>query len=196
MDRLFEKMIEFCKEKMGSDPVSGFDHVQRVLRWCELIGKAEAADLTVLRAAAILHDVGVPQGRKIHHEVGAEMADQFLTTINFPSEKIAAVTTAIRGHSRYGGPDPTTLEGYILRDADMLDFIGTVGIVRAILRDFQAEKYTGAPETIPTLVDNLKKRISGKFYTEIGKKTGEILFQAMDQFVTQLKNELNPKSLL
>lgn len=196
MDSVFEKMIEFCKEKMGSDPVSGFDHVQRVLRWCELIGKTEDVDLEVLRAAAILHDVGVPQGRNVHHEIGAELAEQFLTSINFPPEKIPAVTAAIRGHSRYGGPDPTTLEGYILRDADMLDFIGTVGIVRAILRDFQAEKYTGDPEMIPKLAENLKNRISNKFYSQIGKKTGQILFKAMDHFVTQLTIELNPEKIV
>jgi len=192
MEELYEKMTEFCKEKMGSDPVSGFDHVQRVLRWCKLIGDTENVDTDVIRAAAILHDIGVPQGRHVHHKVGAELAEQFLTSLNFPSEKIASVTAAIMGHSRYGGPNPTSLEGYILRDADMLDFIGTVGIVRAILRDYQAGKYSGDPEMIPKIVDNLKDRINNKFYTITGKKSAQLLFKAMDQFMTQLNTELNP----
>ena len=49
---------------------------------------------------------------------------------------------------------------------------------------------------IPMLAENLKKRINNKFYTKIGKNTAQILFKAMDQFVTQLTRELNPEKLL
>ena len=33
-------------------------------------------------------------------------------------------------------------------------------------------------------------------YTQIGKKTAQIMFEAMDNFVTQLTIELNPGSLI
>jgi len=62
----------------ASDGVHGFDHVLRVYRMAEKIGKAEGADLEILRAAALLHDA---QGshpacgsRANHHEQSAEFA--------------------------------------------------------------------------------------------------------------------------
>ncbi|MFX0200124.1 MAG: HD domain-containing protein [Candidatus Hodarchaeota archaeon] len=196
MEELYKKMIEYCKERIGSDPVSGLDHVQRVIRWCEVIGVKENANLEVLRASAILHDIAVPQGRAIHAETGAEMAHEFLQSIGVPEEKIKAITEVIRGHSRYGGPEPTTLEGYILRDADMLDFIGAVGIVRAILRDFQAEKYHGDPDAVPEMIQSLKDRVEDKFYTKIARKTAKTHFKFMDQFIEKLRNELIQESIV
>lgn len=99
---------------MGSDPVSGLDHVQRVLRWCEIIGAKEGANLEVLRASAILHDIAVSRGRVIHAEVGAEMAHEFLQSIGEPTGNIEAITEAIRGHSRYGGQSQLLSKGLFL----------------------------------------------------------------------------------
>ena len=201
MEELYEKMVEFCKERIGSDPVSGPDHAQRVLRWCEIISELESQsgrspDLEVLRAAAILHDLGVPLGRHIHHSAGAEIAQEFLNSINFPPEKIEAVTEAIKSHSRYGGPEPATLEGFILRDADMLDFTGAVGISRAILREFQKMKYNGDPVMVPAMIKNLIARVNGKFHTELGKKIAQTHFKFMNEFVERLRDELSPVSMV
>ncbi len=184
-------MIEFCKKQVGSDPVSGLDHAQRVLKWCERIGEAEGADMGILRTAAILHDVGVPQGREIHHSAGAKLAKEFLHSISYPPEKIKAVTEAIIGHSRYGGPEPTTLEGWILRDADMLDFIGLVGIARAILRDFQSDNYDGNPSKIPGMIKQLKGLVNEKFHTNLGEKIAQQLFDSMNHFSEHITTEMN-----
>ncbi|MFQ5820434.1 MAG: HD domain-containing protein [Candidatus Heimdallarchaeota archaeon] len=196
MEELHKKLIEYCKVRIGSDPVSGLDHVQRVLRWCEVIGEKEDANLEVLRISAILHDIAVSQGRAIHAEAGAEMAHEFLQSIGIPDEKIKAITEVIRGHSRYGGPEPTTLEGFILRDADMLDYIGAIGIVRAILRDFQDKKYHRDPETVPEMIQSLKDRVEDKFYTNIARQTAQSLFKFMDQFIDILRSELTPDSIV
>lgn len=40
------------------DPVPDFDHILRVFALAERIGTAEGAELEVLQAAALLHDVG------------------------------------------------------------------------------------------------------------------------------------------
>ncbi|MFX0210989.1 MAG: HD domain-containing protein [Candidatus Hodarchaeota archaeon] len=196
MEELNKKLIDYCKGRIGSDPVSGLDHVQRVLRWCEVIGEKEGANLEVLRASAILHDIAVSQGRAIHAEAGAEIAHEFLQSIGIPDEKIKAITEVIRSHSRYGGPEPITLEGFILRDADMLDFIGAIGIARAILRDFQAKKYHGDPETVPEMIQSLKDRVEDKFYTNIARQTAKALFKFMDQFIEKVRKELTPDSIV
>ena len=47
----------------GADAVHDFDHVLRVLALAERIGRAEGADLEIVRAAALLHDAGRPNPR-------------------------------------------------------------------------------------------------------------------------------------
>ena len=42
----------------GADAVHDFDHVLRVLALAERIGRAEGADLEIVRTAALLHDAG------------------------------------------------------------------------------------------------------------------------------------------
>ena len=46
-----------------SDPVHDFDHVLRVYRLAERLAEAEGADLTIVRAAALLHDAEGPSLR-------------------------------------------------------------------------------------------------------------------------------------
>jgi uncharacterized protein len=105
-----------------------FDHVLRVLGLAERIAREEGADLRVVRAAALLHDVGESQGRDDHHLRGAAMAREVLK--DAPAEFVEAVAHAIEAHRFRAEPAPRTLEAQIISDADKLDAIGAVGIAR------------------------------------------------------------------
>lgn len=121
------------------DPVHDFGHVLRVYRMAERLGVAEGADLEILRAAALLHDVrgsapgGELQGRLEHHIASAEFAREVLTEKGWPQEKIHAVQHCIRAH-RYRSQDekPETLEAKVLFDADKLDVLGAIGAARTV----------------------------------------------------------------
>jgi uncharacterized protein len=112
------------------DPAHDFDHVRRVLSLAERIARAEGADLDVVRAAALLHDVGRgdPAGRD-HAEASAERARDILRSL--PPEKVEAVAQAILQHRFRAGPPPQSLEARCLFDADKLDAIGAIGVARA-----------------------------------------------------------------
>ncbi len=105
-----------------------FDHVLRVTALAERIAAAEGADLTVVRTAALLHDIGESQGRDNHHLIGARMARDLLH--DAPPEFVEAVVHAIEAHRFRAEPAPRTLEAQILSDADKLDAIGAIGIAR------------------------------------------------------------------
>jgi uncharacterized protein len=96
------------------------------------IGPTEGADMEVLEAAALLHDVARGDeegGVKDHAALGAERARGILA--GEPSERVEAICEAIRTHRFRNNLAPTTLEGRILYDADKLDAIGAVGVARA-----------------------------------------------------------------
>lgn len=120
----------------NADPVHDFNHILRVYRMAERIGKAESADMEVLLAAVLLHDASdaAPNEggeRATHHLTSAEFAERFLKTEGWAEDKIEAIVHCIRTHRFRGTERPETLEAKILYDCDKLDVLGTIGVARA-----------------------------------------------------------------
>ena len=116
----------------GAEAVHDFDHVLRVLALAERLAREEGADLEIVQAAALLHDVARGQGDRLvtdHAQAGAEVARQVLA--DQPPQKVEAVAHAIAAHRFRSGPQPQSLEAKVLHDADKLDAIGAIGIGRA-----------------------------------------------------------------
>lgn len=110
------------------DPVHDFDHVLRVTAMAERIARAEGADVEVVRAAALLHDIARDDDTRDHAEAAAERARSILQSQ--PAYKIDAVVQAIAQHRFRGGAQPASLEARCLFDADKLDAIGAIGVAR------------------------------------------------------------------
>jgi uncharacterized protein len=120
-----------------SDPVHGFDHIQRVYRMAERLALAESADLEIVRAAALLHDIegSNPAGdeRGNHHHQSADIAAEILRGEGWGEERIAAVQHCIRAHRyRDDREPPATIEAKVIFDADKLDVLGAIGVVRVL----------------------------------------------------------------
>ncbi len=125
----------------GADAVHDFDHVLRVLALAERIGQAEGADLEIVRAAALLHDVGREQAEAdgVDHAAFAAVRAREILSQHRPGRagaglalaKIEAVIHAVAAHRFRTRPEPSTLEAQSLFDADKLDAIGAIGVARA-----------------------------------------------------------------
>jgi len=135
------QLIETARERARAFFVNargshGWDHVERVVNLCRVLGPREGCDMGILLAAAYLHDIGREEcdrenGARCHAEVGAAMARRILEELGAPEAFIHAVQTAVAAHRYRGGPEPSTPEAKVLFDADKLDGIGAVGIGRA-----------------------------------------------------------------
>jgi uncharacterized protein len=130
------------------DAAHDFDHVWRVTMLAMRIAQAEGANLTVVRLAALLHDVPVPTGggdegvggegtnlhlgRSAHHLAAADYAREYLVARGLGTEAVANVVHCIEAHRfRDQSVQPQTIEAKCLYDADKLDSIGAIGIGRA-----------------------------------------------------------------
>ncbi|MFQ5711262.1 MAG: HD domain-containing protein [Candidatus Geothermarchaeales archaeon] len=190
-EETLKMILELARDYLKEEKVSGLDHTLRVQRWCEHIGRREGADLQVLNIAALLHDIGVPLvGRRRHFEEGAKVAGEHLRELGLPKDKVDQIVHAIQAHSRFGGPEPETREAKILYDADILDYIGSIGIVRAVGRGLMDETYTGKVSEAPKLIEKLIKSSEGRFYTEEARRLGERRLQFTKEFLKKLKEEL------
>ena len=130
-----EQIENFAREHVLIEPAHDFEHIHRVRNWALKIALGEKyTDNTIVEAAALLHDIGLTHtqnNRRLHGEVGAQMAHEFLTeNALFPSEGIDEITNAIRYHCTNRGGSGQLLD--ILRDADIIDSLGAIVVIRTV----------------------------------------------------------------
>ena len=195
----------------NSNQVHDFDHVLRVYRLAEQIARQEYADLEIVRAAALLHDVddsasGSEEARLEHHEASAAYAGKILAEEGWPEERIQAVQACIRTHRFRAGLAPETLEAKVLYDADKLDAIGAIGAARSLafavldgqplyaepsetfretLKIEEGEAYTAYHEFLFKL-----SKIKAKMHTTAGKALAEERHDYLEGFFEQLRAEV------
>ena len=90
-------------------------------------------DITLLRLAAILHDINRLEKREEHAKLGAETAGKWLcesASTLLPEEDLARVVDMIADHSNKADPEPDYSKA-VLKDADTLDEIGMMSIFMA-----------------------------------------------------------------
>ena len=200
----------------GSDLEIGHDfkHVDRVRRWALAIAEEEGdVDRELVEAAALLHDVGrarVEQERQ-HAQIGAEMAAQYLRAQALFSEpERAAIVDAVRNHNALVDLAPLAT---IIRDADILEMLGAVGVMRAFtskhaLPEYDPQNVKGETWGItardvdrrfaegagigPTIVHQINFQASchGNLRTEAARRFAAPLVVFMSAFLTQLESEI------
>lgn len=117
----------------GQQAGHGVDHVLRVLKTAMEIQAEVGGDALVVQLAAWLHDVG---DAKFHGGVerSAELSREILSRLEFSTEIIDHVAHIVDNMSFRKGAAAAvlSLEGQIVQDADRLDALGAIGIVRTI----------------------------------------------------------------
>jgi uncharacterized protein len=147
-------------------PVDKFGHQPRLVALTTAIGAGLEFDRDIVAAAAWLHDLGVFVGHRPeapdqlahwdHVAYACKNAPQILREAGFPEEKIPAVLRAIREHQP--GDEPTTMEATVLRDADILEQLGAIGILRTMSkvgRDTRFPRFTDAIAVLRRNLDGL-----------------------------------------
>ncbi len=190
-DRDLSAVRDIARQMLGNATFAGLDHAERILQIVEDIGQREGADLDILRVAALLHDIGVPVNKPRHYEIGALMARGILSQLGFTEDEIEPIAHVIEAHSRYGGPDPQTIEGKILQDADAVEYVGAIGLARAFARGLESGAYRGDVSELPALIDGLIERVDGTLHTERGQALVRERIAYLRAFQERLKAELD-----
>jgi len=145
-----------------AQPVDKFGHQPRLYALTQLIGEGMEYDDDVVYAAAWLHDLGVFAGHRPddHEKLAAwdcvayalDKVPGILAAVGFPSHKTGAAIEAIRTHQPSSQPE--SLEGVILRDADILEQLGAIGILRAVSKVGRDTRYLDFTSVVATLRRN------------------------------------------
>lgn len=144
---LIEKIRPYYQSQ---DPGHDWAHILRVVTTAQEIAEQEKANLSVVLPAAYLHDiVNVPKNhpeRLRASELAADKAIKLLQEVAYPENTYTAIHHAIVEHSWSRGLKPSSLEAAIVQDADRLDALGAIGILRCAAVNIQMKGSFYNPE--------------------------------------------------
>ncbi len=120
-----DKLIDEMKKIFAGDQ-KRIDHVLAVLNYAEQIHAAEGGDPLIVRAAAILHDIGIHEAErkydssagKYQEIEGPSIASEILAKFDLDEAIVEHVCKIIANH--HSAKDIDTLEFRIIWDADWL----------------------------------------------------------------------------
>ena len=172
------------------DRAHDLEHALRVREWGKLLAEELGADATVIELAALLHDIGRSGAvEKTHAESSAGLSVNILQKAGYSDDLIVRVRDAIVAHSLEAGHEPNTLEAKILYDADKLDFVGAIGLVRLFtLGGVQGWPLVGENSCEAFYQDKIRG-YQKHIYTDAAKVYFEPMFLFMEEFWQQLHDE-------
>ncbi len=208
--QIINNTILFVKNQL-THAEGGHDwfHIERVYKNALLIAEEEECDLTVVKLAALLHDIADSKFHGGDESVGPKTARTFLESQNVSEAIISHVIAIIENISFKGGNFEkkfNSKELEIVQDADRLDAIGAIGIART----FNYGGFKNRPLYNPNIQPNLNMSkeeyknsesptlnhfyeklllLKDKMNTETGKKIAQKRHDFMVTFLSQFYAE-------
>lgn len=199
-------LMDLVADELTPDPGHDLDHCMRVALWTCKIGKQKISIRDAI-AAALCHDlVNVPKDsprRPYASTESAEKSAELLPAYGFSKESIEDICNAIRDHSFSAGRVPSSDLGRCLQDADRLDALGAIGVMRNITTGVQLGAklfHQCDPWAVNRQLDDVKYSVDHYFVklftlpktmcTPAGKKEAEQRIEAMKTFLDELAREL------
>jgi uncharacterized protein len=152
-----ESVVAYIRAE--AQPEDKFGHQPRLYALARQVGRGMDYDDDILFAAAWMHDLGVFLGHRPKDPAQLSQWDHVPYTIRrsrellaewgFPAEKLDGVEAAIRYHQ--ATDEPTTAEGLLIRDADILEQLGAIGVLRAAVKVGRDSRYTNFSSIVPVL---------------------------------------------
>ncbi|HEY5481678.1 MAG TPA: HD domain-containing protein [Verrucomicrobiae bacterium] len=163
-----EAIIEYIRAQ--ARPPDKFSHQPRLYRLAVRLAEGRPYDDDVLYGAAWMHDLGVFVGHRPenpaalaawdHVAYAARQVPSVLRQFGFPEGKIAAAIEIIRTH--LPAAKPTSFEGTLLRDADILEQLGAIAILRTVSkvgRDTRFVRYSDAVRVLRRNAEELPAQL-------------------------------------
>lgn len=168
----------------------GNRHLFRVNKIAKFLAQKEKADLNICLAGAWLHDVGLIFGNNGHEKAGLKISEKFLSSLNIPDEDRRKILHCIEAHE--GTVKALTLEEKIVHDADVLDKIGLLGLIRHLWKLINTREDQDIEIVTNKTIKHLLWRQS-QLQTETAKKISQIIDQ---RFNSCFHSKIELKSLV
>lgn len=168
----FRQQLIDIVNKSGTHPAWGINHCFRVYNLSKELSHGLTLDDEVLYTAAMMHDTGKYPTyalRNIDHALRSKgVASNLLQQMMFSPTKLPIVLEAVEKHMYYSEPGRSD-EAVYLRDSDILDNFGNIGLMRL----FSLVGHDELIMTTENAVDRARlfaDALPGKVSTKAGKR--------------------------
>ena len=163
-------------------------HAKRLLELIKQIGVDLPYNFHVLELAAYLHDWGAfPKyiQKDVEHALRSRQVveREILPYLNLTDEEKAILLETIELHDYRDPRPPQSKEALLLREADMLEFLGMIGMAREFAR---------GPKNVETCYKRILSRrygIQGRFTIPRAQEIGQARLERMEQSLQWLLEE-------
>ncbi|MET1113347.1 MAG: HD domain-containing protein [Comamonas sp.] len=211
---LLDRVRTHVVTKFDADVVAhDFHHMERVEVNALQLARSEGADPLVVCLAALLHDYHrfheAALGRHVSPEEAQPQVNAVLRDFGAGEDLIAQVAECIAFTERYFcAGDDIDLSGYsieakVVRDADMLDALGAVGIARAFMFGGRLGQPMWSPMPVNqqfahgrthSVVHHFHEKLfqlTQEMLTPQGKAMAAQRTRYMEEFISRLMQEIN-----
>ncbi|HEY6581497.1 MAG TPA: HD domain-containing protein [Rubrobacter sp.] len=193
--------VEALVVRVGTHPVYGYAHCLRVYALAEDLAVSEnvSYDTEILRAAALLHDVGLYKAYARrepadHAKRSALVARRILQDWDFPPQASQAVIEAIELHPP-GVPGSAASETILLKDAIGLDYLGAIGLSRMLAMVGTEDDVPDIPTAIWN-AESLRQKIPNLLVLQSSKDLAARRIREMEDFFEDLRDATAKLKLL
>ncbi|MBR5434732.1 MAG: HD domain-containing protein [Bacteroidales bacterium] len=160
-----DKRIEYIKSEVKrtmqhAECGHDYSHAIRVMKNAEQIAQSEGGDISIIQAAALLHDVSDEKFSNGNTVIGLKLTENILKKAKFKSAEREKILDIIQNISYKGGfnvKGVPSIECAIVQDADRLDAIGAIGIARAFHYGGYKNRELYNPEIEPKEFENAEE---------------------------------------
>jgi uncharacterized protein len=177
-------------------PVDKFGHQPRLYALASCLGQGMEFDDDILFAAAWMHDLGVFLGHRPddpgqlarwdHVPYTIARTKELLTGWGFPVDKLEAVAEAIRTHQPQDNPE--RIEAILLRDADILEQLGAIGALRALVKVGRDTRYETFSSVLPVLRGAVEQ-LPGKLRLAASRDLAVPRVELLRLFISSIEEE-------
>ncbi len=185
MNNIYKDEMARLTEEYGGQ--WGINHTRRLLHLISIIGKDQQYNADVVWMAAHLHDWGAyskwAKAGVDHALRSRQVAEEFWVEKGYSNELLPAILECIETH--HSGDPGRRMEAILLSDADALDFLGVVGV----LRDFS--KNPKDMRKAYEIVQERKERVRGLICLESSKMIASQRLERMESLLRSFEEETN-----
>jgi uncharacterized protein len=186
---LIDTIKEFIEKKHSGSEGHDYSHVLEVARYSIDIAERlpDSIDPFVLIVGALFHDIGRVDAvtGALHGLVGGTITEAFLRTSWVDPEVVQKIIRIVVRHTETSMLPPETVEEKIVYDADALDRLGLMGMLRGIM---------GKSGSIRDILENRlekRKKDFDKLNFDVSRELGRALYQETLLIIKLISNSLD-----
>lgn len=186
---LIHKIREFIEQKHYACEGHDYSHVLEVARYSIEIAEriTQKVDPFVLIVGALFHDIGRVDAASghLHGLVGGAIAEGFLQSSWVDDETVQKICRIVVRHTETSMLPPETTEEKIVFDADDLDRLGLMGMLRGIM---------GKSGSIKDIIENRmekRKHDFARLHFKESKELGRAMYKETLLLIKLIGNSLD-----